>query len=509
MKNIIFLIITVAIGGSVLKVQGQGIRSERVIKTTALQVYEKYISAIKGLGKQSYGSEERFLELFDKETDSLCNDILPDINQVMLTPNEYVDKYRKSVKRAYYNYLNLKMGVPFSDKDKWNIYCTFECDVQYVDKLGIVFPSTRFKYLMRIEMDKKSSSKILFDNGYIASLTLVEPVTNYVVIHNPSGRFTLDGNRFLNNAGVNSVKDYWVGDLGNSNIESIQSESLNPFTKTSFEKMSNYYNRYEHLSSKIDVVGLGMYYTPIVFGDKYDFQSLKKTSNVISLRGFWGKNLISNDNGSFFFNAGLGLFRKSSSLSGKYEVHYMDEDIDGDYYQRNIVANLNKESITSFGVCLPLSFSYLLALNDPKNMPLLLSVEAGFTLSYKAISMQSFDMDARYTGTYDYFGGIEFDHYYDYGNYNLNRDRVETDFNSQMNRINVAAMVGLGFWMGMFEHRFLRLDISLTKDFVSEMKYKGDYRLTSRYDDYHSAFQSSNTGAFDFYVGLSYIITLE
>ena len=509
MKNSVTIIIIFVFCVLALNVQGQGIRSERVIRTTALQVYERYISAVKGLGKQSYGSEERFLKLFDAEMDSLCNDILPDISPVMLSPNNYIEKYQKSVSMAYYVFSNLKMGEPFSCNDKWNIYCTFECDVRYVDKLGIVFPPKCFKYKMRIVMDKKSFSKILFDNCYIASLTISEHMNNYAVIHNPSGRFTLDGNTLQNNAGVNNDNEYWVGDLGNSNIESIQSESLNPFTKISFEKMSNYYNRYEYVSSNTDVVGLGIYYTPLVFGNKYDFQGLNKTNNEVSLRVFLGKNLISDDNGSLFFNACLGLFRKSSSLSGKYEVHYMTEDVDGDYYQRNIVANLIKESITSYGVCLPLSFSYLLAINDPKNMPLLLSVEAGFTFSYKAISMQSFDMDARYTGTYDYFGGIEFDHYYDYGNYNLNRDRVETDFNSQLNRFNVAAMVGLGFWMGMFEHGFLRLDVSIAKDFISEMKYKGDYRLTSRYDDFQSAFQSSNTGAYNVYIGLSYVVTLE
>ena len=202
------------------------------------------------------------------------------------------------------------------------------------------------------------------------------------------------------------------------------------------------------------------------------------------------------------------MFDNNHTVTGNYEVHYDDVDIDGDSYLRNITARINKETIMSFGASIPLTVSYLLAIGDPTATPLFLSVEGGVVASFKAMAIHTFDVDARYTGTYNYFGGIEFDHYYDYGDFKLNQDNAETDFSQNYNKIDVAASLGLGFWIGLTKNSFLRIDVALRKGFLSEMVYDDDYRLTSRFDDYHSAFQSSKSGAFDIFAGLSYILTL-
>ncbi|MBQ3950606.1 MAG: hypothetical protein II661_09040 [Bacteroidales bacterium] len=504
MKKSALFILVFTLG--TLSINAQGIRETRIIKTTALQVYDKYISSFNSLGDQTGYGANRFLDLFAEDMDSLCNDILPNLHPAMLTPDKYVDIYSKSVRTAYRNYSNLKMGEPHSAPgNKWSIYCTFDCDIQYVDKTGLSFPSHTFSYKMHIVMDKKSSSNTSYDNAYIASLTITEPLRNYVIIHNPSGYINIKGQQQRNNA-----NDYWIGDLGKTGISKLQSESGNPFAHTSFKAVPNQHNRYEQTSTTLDILGFGVSYAPFSLGNKLDgrFDQLSTGGNAIILHGFWGKNLSSNDYGSLFLNIGLQMFDNNHTVTGNYEVHYDDVDIDGDSYLRNITARINKETIMSFGASIPLTVSYLLAIGDPTATPLFLSVEGGVVASFKAMAIHTFDVDARYTGTYNYFGGIEFDHYYDYGDFKLNQDNAETDFSQNYNKIDVAASLGLGFWIGLTKNSFLRIDVALRKGFLSEMVYDDDYRLTSRFDDYHSAFQSSKSGAFDIFAGLSYILTL-
>lgn len=487
-----------------LSLNAQGIRETRIVKTTALQVYEKYISSFNSIGDQSGYGANRFLDLFAEGMDSLCNDILPNLHPSMLTPDKYVDIYSKSVRVAYHNFSNFKMGEPHSSAGKWSIYCTFDCDIQYVDKTGLSFPSHTFSYKMHILMDKKSKTGSMYDNAVIASLTVSEPLHNYVIIHNPGGYINIKGQPQRNNTG-----EYWIGDLGKTSISKLQSESGNPFAQTSFKAVPNQHNRYEQTSSTLDVMGFGASFSPFSLGNKLDgrFDQLSTSGNSILLHGFWGKNLSSNDLGTLFLNIGLQLFDNNHTVTGDYEVHYADVDVDGDDYQRNITARLNKETIMSVGASLPLTLSYLLAIGDPTATPLFLSVEGGIVASFKALAIHKFDVDARYTGTYNYFGGIEFDHYYDYGDFELNQDNVETDFSQNYKRFDVAASFGVGLWISLSKSSFLRFDVALRKGFLSEMVYDDDYRLTSRFDDYHSAFQSSKKGAFDIYAGLSYILT--
>ena len=501
-KNILLLLFSM-VGCATLCAQSA--KDLRMARTTALSVYERYILVANSL-RNGGDNVYNFKDLFADRTDSVYNDILPLPGAPYLSCDVYCQNYTRSVKQAAFSYSDFSMEQPRLVGNKWIVTCHYKRTLTYRSKDGFQYPSWSFDYTMRIEMNRAAGSDGLCGNPKIASITVSEPVEKYVVIMNPS-RIPLSW------GGINSLPydpkcDCWAGDIGDKDVKGLSESISTPFAATTMtSRKPHFYTFYQNTRN---VIGGGVYYAPFAIDSKLDgqFAEIKENSNAWRLRGFYGINLTSSSKTAAFLNMGLEFANRNHTLSGTYEIHYDAVDSDNDPYRRNIHANINEENIKIFSFGVPVTVSYLIRVAGSDERPHFFSVDAGLYASFKAITRHTLNMNADYTGTYNYFGQIEFDHYYDYGHYDLNENNVVTDVKEQTNKFDAGVTLGLGFWFSVGKNSFLRADLTALKGLLPEMKYNSNYRITENSTDYHTALQSSNDGAMDFYIGISYIKSL-
>lgn len=487
-----------------LSLNAQSAKDLRIARTTALNVYDRYIIVMNSLrngGEYVYN----FKDIFSSTTDSIYNDIIPHSGTPYVGSDDYCKFYTSSVKQANYSYSGFSMEQPRLKGNKWIVVCHFDRSVRYRSKEDFRYPDWQFNYTMRIEMDRNTGGDGLYSNPKVTSLTVSNPLNNFVVIMNPSSYpMQFEGTQLA----FNRECKCWVGELGDTKIKDVLGEAPSPFGNASIKKRNPHF--YSYQLSKRNIAGFGVYYAPLAIGNKLDkqFTDIKETNNAWRMRGFYGINLVNSANNAAFINIGLEFANRNHKLSGTYETHYDAIDDDADDYTRNIHAQINDERLKVFTLGIPVTFTYLLRIGGTDEKPHFFSMDAGLFASFKAVTRHKLDMHADYTGTYNYFGNIEFDHYYDYGHFDIKETDIQTDINEQMNKIDAGATLGLGLWFSVGKGSFIRTDFSMLKGFLSEMKYNGDFRITETKEDYHTALQSSNNGAFDFYIGLSFIKAL-
>lgn len=503
MKKLILVIVYLFIAGVALNAQTS--KELRSARTTALNLYDRYIIVMNNL-RSGGDNIYNFQSLFASNTDSIYNDIIPQPGAPYLSSEDYCQKYSHSIKQAEYSYSDFSMEQPLLKGSKWVVVCHFKRYEKFRSKDDFRYPAWQFDYSMRIEMDRASGDDGLCHNPRITSLKVQQPIKNFVVIFNPS-RVPLQWDGF-NKIAYDQKCDCWAGDLGDKNIKNLSSSGTSPFGSVSMSKKQPHFYTYQ--LSKRNIFTLGAYYAPILIGNKLDdqFSDMSKSSNAWRLRGTYGINLMNNASSALFLNVGLDFTNRNHKLSGNYETHYDAVDMDEDAYVRNILAQLNDEHVKVYSLGVPVTISYLMRIAGTDERPHFFSVEAGLLASFKAVTSHSFNMNANYTGTYNYFGQVEFDHYYDYGHFDLNESNVDADVKEQMNKIDAGLTLGLGVWFSLSKDAFLRVDLSMLKGFMSEMKYNGNYRITENNNDYHTPLQSSDKGAFDIYLGLSFIKSL-
>ncbi|MDR0604641.1 MAG: hypothetical protein LBG80_10100 [Bacteroidales bacterium] len=125
MRKRMFLIITVYF--FIVCIFSQSVSETRKIKTTAIEIYEKYTSIIANLHNGDVYNLDKFLSLFD-ENASIYNDIrLAKKQQKYLSPQEYFDvsTKNKNIEKSHCDYSNLNLQFPDLKNDKWEIKCTF------------------------------------------------------------------------------------------------------------------------------------------------------------------------------------------------------------------------------------------------------------------------------------------------------------------------------------------------------------------------------------------------
>lgn len=504
MKKLTFLL-SFAIMGSMM-LYAQSAKDLRSARATALNVYDRYIIVMNSL-RNGGDYALNFKNLFASNTDSIYNDIIPQPGNPYLNSDDYCQKYNKSVKQADYFYSDFSMEQPRQKGDKWVVVCHFKRMVRYRSKNNFYYPGWQFDYTMRVSMSRNAGDDGLCSNPQIVSLTVSNPIENFVVVMNPS-RIPIqwDG---VYNAKYDQKCDCWTGDLGDKKISDLADGSSSPFGGVTYSSKPPHFYTYQ--LSKRNIVGGGVYFAPIAFGNKLDdqFADINEKNNAFRFRAFYGINIMNTSSSAAFLNLGLEFSNRSHKLSGSYETHYNSLDSDSDSYVRNIYANIDDEQVKviSFGV--PITFSYLLKIAGSNERPHYFSVDAGLYASFKALTSHKLTMNATYTGTYNYFGQIEFDHYYDYGHFDLTESNIKTDIKENLNKFDAGFTLGLGLWFSVGNGSFLRADVTMLKGLLSELKYNSEYRITESKDKlYHTALQSSDKGAFDIYFGLSFIKAL-
>ena len=426
-KNILTIAAIIVASVSVLS---QSVTETRQIKTTALQMYEKYKVEMSGLHSRSAYTEDNFMALFDDNA-VLYNDIIPANMPVQLSPAEYFAKFQESVRRIYPAFSEFKMGEPVSVGRKWQIKCNFTRAAKFRTQKDMRYPEWFFNYTMTIEMDKRyNQTNKVYENARIVSVDVENPLRNFFIIENKediplitkSGE-TLTGWDAEYQSRIFPENEWTIKDIQISE----SNKNIFEYSKGRFSKNKTDANFYKPDVQRFpkDIFGVGVNCGLLALGNKMseDFKNIQQTNTALSLSLFYGKQVFRKEKATGFVNFGLDINRYSYGYSLKnnsvYKYPNLLKDSDGDDYQRIIKVNLLND-IHFIVVSVPVSFEYVRQVTEQAKNPFFLSFELGVFAECTLSSSSKFILNADRSGFYEQYFDDKvppFDHYYDYGNF--------------------------------------------------------------------------------------------
>lgn len=530
MKKIvgIFLVLTCT-----LPVFSQKLKQQRLIKQTALDIFESYVDVCNRLyqNKKDVYIYDQFLNLFS-DTARVYNDILPSFppgNQVvptdsiLITPGEYFNKFKSEILKNSFSYDSLELyDIQKVNKQWWTLKCSLGRTVAYTSSSKSPYSGREFHYTMTIVMreeDPRNANQMV--DAKITNISVSDPCLQLRITETDG----INKENFVNPIDSNSLDKggltvgYLKDDVEISDIEKeINANSLEAslfnIIKLKLDTLDNKHF-YKRDSNKRNFWGLGINACPYGFGNKissanttkFGYENISQRNFSIEFSTFFGINLYVKNRYSLFLVPQLSLGYRNFNFSGDYSAQYQAVDIDGTEYMRNINVDLKNENVNQFTINFPISISnmFLLHKDEFAENQLFLSLDFGVLLSCVPFTRNTYDFSARYTGTYDFFGGVEFDHYYDYGNFDLNHNDIAYIPNSLINKFNIGILAGVGLMFQIEETSMLKFDLSFRNGFLSIAKYKEGFVLSEDYKNFESLLQASKSGAHNLYFSLSYI----
>ncbi len=535
MKKIvgIFLVLTCT-----LPVFSQKLKQQRLIKQTALDIFESYVDVCNRLyqNKKDVYIYDQFLNLFS-DTARVYNDILPSLppgdqvvptDSILITPGEYFNKFKSEILKNSFSYDSLELyDIQKVNKQWWTLKCSLGRTVAYTSSSKSDYPPYKeFHYTMTIVMREEASrnAKQMVD-AKITNISVSDPYLQVRIITETDG---INKENFIDSSipytpkhdTLNSdrmpVGYYLKDDVKISDIEKEINANSPEASLFNIIKLTQYNKHfYKRNSNKRNFWGLGINACPYGFGNKissanttkFGYENISQRNFSIEFSTFFGINLYVKNRYSLFLVPQLSLGYRNFNFSGDYSAQYQAVDIDGTEYMRNINVDLKNENVNQFTINFPISISnmFLLHKDEFAENQLFLSLDFGVLLSCVPFTRNTYDFSARYTGTYDFFGGVEFDHYYDYGNFDLNHNDIAYIPNSLINKFNIGILAGVGLMFQIEETSMLKFDLSFRNGFLSIAKYKEGFVLSEDYKNFESLLQASKSGAHNLYFSLSYI----
>ncbi|MDR0604642.1 MAG: hypothetical protein LBG80_10105 [Bacteroidales bacterium] len=508
MKKRIFLIITVYF--SIVCVFSQSVSETRKIKTTAIEIYEKYTSIMANLYNGDVYNWDKFLSLFD-ENAIIYNDILPANKSQYLSPKEYFDVFTQNIKMSSFDYSNLNLQFPDLKEDKWKIKCTFTKYIRFTTQKDRYYPQWHFEYIVTIEMDTTYNQTYkIYNNAKIKSIEVTEPLKDFFIIQNKDSLPLIYYGSILGDFEGPNNSRLLPGEKPHNQITAANS---NIFYSLDFQgPLDEYF--YDVAMRKRNLIGLGINYGIINFGNNISksnlekFNDIKQNHNILSLSFLYGLQFAHKQKSTWFFNIRTELNWYNYIYTGTYYTQYQSIDADDDPYLRKIRINSLSERINNLSVSLPLSFQYLLYLPNKTKKQFFLSFEIGGFAEYILFLNHSYNFNADYSGYYaQYFSGVEFDHYYDYGNFEIS-DKNKLSSVKDL-KYDYGAFGSIGLWLALNDNHLLKLDISYKHSFNVPLTYKEDYVISENYYTYESLLQSTKQGLQNIYIGISFIVALK
>lgn len=490
----------------------QTITEIRQIKTTALDVYEKYVSIMANLYNNNVYNEDRFLELF-YENAQIYNDILPDNKPQELSPKEYFDKFKQNINTNDAEYSELEFKLPTRNElNKWSIECTFKKKINYRSKKEYCYPKWEFKYSFIIEMDSiYNNTNKIFQNAKIRSIEVEFPLDQFFIIENKNNlKITIYNEPVEDFNGENNGRIFDRNECNISDFEFHINDDSNFFylreKKWDNDKQDEHFFSPAYSIDKSDLLSIGLNYSFLCFGypiKSNNMNGITSNSKSLSLSFLYGLQITHKNSSNLFLNMGLDANWNNNNYKGSNYTEYNDIDSDNDSYLRKITINSLNEDINSISSSFRLSSEYIFQLNKAKDKRYFISFEIGAFADYSLLLQSEYNLNVDYHGFYDYFGGIEFDHYYDYGNFDVSGKKNLIPICDH--RLNFDLFCELGFWIEINTENLFKLDLGYRHGLYTTMKYNENFIITSDSNSYESLFQSSNQGLRDVYFGLSFI----
>lgn len=514
-----------------VSVYSQSVTEIRCIKTTAIDVCEKYMNVMSNLYNGDVYNEDKFLVLFD-ENATIYNDILPDNQPQSLSPKDYFDKFFQNIKISYTDYGNIQFAFPTNNaNDKWEIKCSFVKAIRLKSHIDKYFPKWSFKYTITIEMDKQYNSiDKIYNNAKIVKVDVEKPLNEFFIIENR------DNMPIVLTSTTDIIQD-WDENYKNRlfseddfNIDDfdilLSIDKLNYFYRLDKKWAQNdsdkfsYYPEYKF--RRINFYGFNLSYSPISLGNKISnnnlvgFNDIKQFNNSMSFSFFFGAQIAHYKRSTFFLNIGLEADWSHFKYSGSNYSEYLSIDADGDPYLRIIKINSLNEKVNNYSISVPLSLEHLVQISNYAKKPMFLCFKIGGFGEYSIYLNNKYDLNVDYHGLYDYFGGVEFDHYYDYGNFNLKGNQVlldirniRNDYTNNSLHYDYGLLGGTGLWISMNDINFLKFDISYKYGFKPLLDYKENYIISENFKSFQSILYSTKEGLRNIYFGVSWIVTIN
>lgn len=493
-----------------VSVFAQSVTETRKIKTKALEIFEKYSGIMANLYNGNVYNENKFLELFRPES-YLYNDILPNNAPQELSAKEYFDKFMACVKMNYAEYQDLDFEFPSLIGNNWEINCTFTKKLRFKTD-NEYYPQHIFHYTMTIEIDTS------FENAKILGIEVSNPVDDYIIIENRTNSLILDKDsiEIVDYDTLSGIKSKLFPNQYKIDDFKVIWKEENPNYFYQIEKRleqkssNNHFYIIDDFDVKKNILGIGFNFSPLAFGNKINvdkFEEISLKSNALNLSFFGGKQIAHKKYSTWFFNYGLDFNRYFYEYNGTNQTEFPMVDTDGDSYLRKIQINNLKEKINSFSISIPLSFQLIQQISKNKKNPFFFSIEIGAFAEYTLSSISNYNINADYHGLYDYYGGIEFDHYYDFGNFDQSSKQTLATVKDL--RYNLGAFGKIGLCIALNKSNLMKFDIVYKQSFISPLKYNNNYVLSEDNKSYNTLLQSTKQGMQNLYFGLSWLKTIN
>ncbi len=529
MKKVIIIIVLFAtMMQAKVKAQSYSLADIRCAKITAILIYEDYVDRIDKLKLRGDYDVYHFMETFgykgdyyDKHKgDTVYNDIVPLNQPQYLSALMYSQTFDSVVENAsFFGYNGLIFQDPKKTPGGWQVTCTFNRKVSFVTLDSVVYPPWIFSYTMTIAMsdtlnierrsknnrNEKFDNDSLFYNARVVKISVLNPLDSYVVISNPEHLPLMWEGKM--------IEDYypecqcWMTQGKSDDVNrKLKINSTTGFF-TRLNQVETRPNFYSFTYNKNNLTGLGLAVSPYGFGNRSDnrFEKIDEKNSSFKLSLFYGKQLSGGESLTPFFNFGADIVYNRFSYNGVFRVSYQDNDSDGDLYTRFIDATLNNEQRGLFEVTVPLTFSLLKNVYQDRERFVFLSFEAGAFGSVRVFSNGFFDMEAKYRGYYPQYFNVEMDHYYDYGDFQMNESSVQNYNKGELKRFDYGLEGGAGVWVNIGSNWLFRFDLKMRMSFAPVVSFSEYDYLTSNYNHYESMLQTSHQGQLNLYLGMTLV----
>lgn len=524
----------------VLPLSSQTFEERRIIKMTALELFESYQDVYNRLyqSNKNVYIYDQFINLFSNSA-KLFNDLLFDYPpaksidsfEYYMSPAKYFEIVEKKTKESSFkgefkDYSDLRLDSISKNKKYWIINLSFTRSVEFFIHGDCHYPPYPFLYTIKIKMSnnlKKGGNR--FKDAKIISVSVSNPPEVPLRIYTGSkyGDTVPTPTRGM-------PEGYLPPDI-DLDKEAQRDSNSSIFNKLTYvcrydlkkDRGENVVPQHKHFLDpsykKSDFAGVGIDVCPYGFGNKISdankksgYDNISQNNFTMGVSIFYGLNILSKKKYSLFFVPQLNLNYRRFDYKGTYKTQYQSVDADGALYIRNINIELNKETVNQFLINIPVVVSNMFLLHkddDDGAHQLFFSLDCGIQFSCSPITRNRYDFLADYTGLYDFFGGVEFDHYYDYGNFNLTQNDIHYIPNSLINKFNLGVLVGVGVLYQIHENSLIKFSLSYRNEFLSVAKYKEGFVLSKDFSSFESLIQASKLGAHNLYFSLSFVRALD
>lgn len=496
------------------------------IRMSAIECFQDYIQKVSALDYPTKDRKYEFQKLFNDDA-IIYNDFLPEIATLYLSPEAYVQKRNKDFSLNHH-FTNLGLGIPYQEDGLWKIELSYIENIAVKNlKTKIEYPKCTFHCSMIISMEKNKNYNESLGESFsnVTDITnrmaFIEPKICYIQVNDPINQFLLIRKTesfssiscdFTKIPNMEENPYFIMVDADTNTLATCAEGSKTFFSEQKFVPIKEDQKIYEYRDFKKNLFGIGITYAPYGFGNKLNKSLLpdfQLWSQSFGLDLFYGLNLVSKRRSSLFFNIKLGLNVYQNRFKGDWNIQYSSTDSDGETYLRNIHIKNTVEREHHLSAALQPSFEYVGQIYSKQQQKIFLSFEMGGYVGYRFGASNSFHFNATYSGIYDYFGGIELTHYYDYGSFTLNNKNISQNIKNKLNRFDYGAYGSIGVWYAFNSQHLIKINVGYMHGFTTPFRSVENHLLSSDFHSYESAVHSMVNGTQNLYLNISYITTIS